>query len=84
MEQLPTALECLLVHTGATCHIVSDKDKFNIFYDDIFVPSEHYIELADNSKSNGVLNARGNATIDVHDNNGVKYNVILQNSLHKS
>ena len=43
----------LLVDTGATSHIVNDEELF-INIDKSYVPENHYIELADGSKTNSV------------------------------
>ena len=39
----------ILIDTGASCHILSNKNYFQNF-DENFVPSENYLELADGSK----------------------------------
>ena len=57
---------------------VSDFTNNFSIYDDIFVPSKHYIELADNSRTNGVVKACGNAKNYV--NNYHKYFFLHKNS----
>ena len=42
-----------MVDTGATSHIIKDIERFKNF-DDSFQPDNHFIELADSSKTNGV------------------------------
>ena len=42
-----------MVDTGATSHIIKDIERFKNF-DDSFQPDNHFIELADGTKMNGV------------------------------
>ena len=70
----------LLVDTGATSHIVRDKDKFIKFNDD-FRPEEHVIELADGSKSNAAKD-RGTACVSIKDESGRLFSAKLQNTLY--
>ena len=58
--------DCLLVDTGATSHIVSDKTKF-INFDKNFDPDMHVIELADGSKAK-VVAGKGAAKVRVWQN----------------
>ena len=71
----------LLVDCGATAHIVTNKSKF-ISFDDSFIPDKHFIELADGSRTNGIVNARGKASISLHDTKNNLHNVILENALY--
>ena len=73
--------KCVLVDTGATSHIISDKDKF-IRYDENFDPKTHYIELADGSRSNNVVKAKGDASVTVCDSKGVSHDIVLTNALY--
>ena len=70
----------LLVDCGATSHIINDQNKF-IKFDNNFDPKSHFIELADSSRSNNVVKGRGDATVGVYDNKGVKHNFILKDAL---
>jgi transposase InsO family protein len=73
--------ENLLVDCGATAHIVSDKAKFTSF-DKSFNAENHFIELADGSKTNGVVLGKGNACVKLYDVNGNSHNVVLENALY--
>ena len=46
----------LLVDTGATSHIVTEDNFVDV--DDSYVPENHYIELADGSRTNSVAKKR--------------------------
>ena len=70
----------LLVDSGATSHIICNKSQF-VNFDDRFEPKTHYIELADGARSNDVVKARGDAIVNVHDSNGNKCDLILQDAL---
>ena len=71
----------LLVDCGATSHIVCDKNRFECFDQD-FVAKSHFIELADGSRSNNVVHARGKATMHVLDSEGKQREISLQNALY--
>ena len=43
---------------------------------------KHIIELVDCCRSDNVVLAKGNASISVHDNNGVKHDIVLKNTLY--
>ncbi|KAF2344883.1 Reverse transcriptase RNA-dependent DNA polymerase [Trinorchestia longiramus] len=47
----------LLVDCGATVHIICDKSKF-VSLDKNFDPSKHFIELADGSRMNNIVDAK--------------------------
>ena len=70
----------ILVGTGATSHILRDKDKFIKFNDD-FRLEEHVIELADCSKSNAAKD-RGTACVSIKDESGGLFSAKLQNTLY--
>ena len=42
----------IMFDTGATLHIIKDIERFKNF-DDSFQPDNHFIELADSTKTNG-------------------------------
>ena len=70
----------LLVDCGATTHILNDKSKF-VNLDENFDPANHVIELADGSRTSGLVLAKGSAEIVLHDQNGDMKNVTLSNAL---
>ena len=53
-------LNCLLVDTGATAHIINDVHKFSSFRESD--TSEHVIELAEGTKTKGMVRGKGIAT----------------------
>ena len=61
----------IVVDTGATSHIIKDS----------FQPDNHFIELADGSKTNGVALKRGDAEIYLVNANGNKESVALKYAL---
>ena len=71
---------CLLVDSGATSHIISDKSKF-ISFDKNFNPDMHVIELADGSKAK-VVAGKGAAKVRLYDVNGSTRELILNNALY--
>ena len=71
----------LLVDCGAKSHIIIDKSKFIIFYED-FEAMNHTIELADGSRTSGVVLGRGVASVELCDTNGNDHNVELKNALY--
>ena len=73
--------ECMLVDCGATSHIICDESKFSSF-DQNFDSSSHFIELADNSRSNNVVKGKGVAKMHIYDSNGDKCDFILNNALY--
>ena len=71
----------LLVDCGATTHIVNDLAQF-ICFDKNFNPDEHYIELADGSRSNNIALKKGMAKVTLQGTNGKAYNIGLENCLY--
>ena len=71
----------LLVDCGATTHIVHELDKF-VRFDKHFNPQNHYIELADGSRSNNVALKKGDACVQLCDVNGNVHKAILTNALY--
>ena len=67
----------LLVDTGATSHIITDKCKF-ISFDKTFNSSHHCIELADGSRNDKLVVGRGDATVIMTDSEDIERNVILK------
>ena len=72
--------KALLVDTGATSHIVN-KDNF-IEVDDSYVPENHYIELADGTRTNSAAKKRGSVIFDITDEKGVSRTTTLHNTLY--
>ena len=64
--------DCLLVDCGATAHIINDRSTF----------VNHFIELADGSRTNGILQGRSKAQVLIHGSKGSKRNVMLENALY--
>ncbi|KAK3895509.1 hypothetical protein Pcinc_000748 [Petrolisthes cinctipes] len=71
----------LLVDSGATTHIVTDESKY-IRFNDKFEPENHVIELADGSRTNGAVQGKGDAMVEMYDSNGKLRKGILQNALY--
>ena len=69
----------ILVDCGATAHIITSKESFLSMQD--LSTEKHINELTDGSRSDNVVLAKGNASISVHDNNGVKLHIVLENAL---
>ena len=70
----------IMVDTGATSHIIRDIERLKNF-DDSFQPNNHFIELADGSKTNGVALKRGDAEICLVNANGNMESVTLKGVL---
>ena len=70
----------LLVDTGATTHIISDEKKLvrNVKN---FDSSKHYIELADGSRKNNLVTAKGDAQFHISDDDGKPCTVLLKNAI---
>ena len=70
----------IMVDAGATSHIIKDIERFKNF-DDSFQPDNHFIELADGTKTNGVALRRGDAEICLMKANGNTESVTLKGAL---
>ena len=70
----------LLVDTGATSHIINEDDFIAV--NENYVPENHFIELADGSKTNAVAKKRGTVLINIADENGVLHGVKLEDTLY--
>ncbi|CAL4064652.1 unnamed protein product [Meganyctiphanes norvegica] len=77
----PAYTNSLLVDSGASAHIVNDYDKF-VTWESDFNPASHSIELADGTKSAGMVKGRGNAQVRVKATDGECYEIMLFNSLY--
>src|SRR6218665_1029082 len=73
--------DSLLVDCGATTHIVTDKSKF-VRFEQNFKSSGHFIELADVSRSTGLVQGRGTAKGWVQSLDGRSREVNLENALY--
>ena len=71
----------ILVDTGATSHILSNKELFTEF-DASFDPAEHYLELADGNRYNDLAKGRGKAIIYLNDIHGDSRPVTLRDALY--
>ena len=79
-EQELDSVNSLLVDTGATTHIISDKSKFCLF-DTSFIPDKHSIELADGSQVSNLAKGRGKAKVKLV-NKGVIHETELHDALY--
>ena len=70
-----------LVDCGATTHIVN-KDTNFVETDQSFKPEEHFIELADGSKSNNLAKKKGTVSISLRSTDGKIVNATLENVLY--
>ena len=71
----------LLVDTGASSHILCSDTYFQDF-DKTFEPAATFLELADGSKHNNLIQGRGTASIPLYDVTGRQRMVILYNALY--
>ena len=71
----------LLVDCGATTHIINDGSKF-VNFDSQFDPENHYIELADGSRTNNLVMKKGDACVPLIDSCGNVQTAILENALY--
>ena len=70
----------LLVDCGATCHIITDKNKF-VNVDKNFKSEKHFIELADGTRLNNIVLTKGDAHVNIKDSDGQSHKMILKNAL---
>ncbi|KAK3784765.1 hypothetical protein RRG08_032218 [Elysia crispata] len=70
-----------LIDSGATVHIINDKDKF-VCFKSSFGPENHVIQLADGTKASNVALAQGDATVLLQDHEGVNRELTLKNAFH--
>ena len=74
-------LDSLLVDSGATSHIICNSDTF-VSFDEDYDPTDHYVELADGTRTNGLIEGRGMATFKVPDTNGITRTITVQDALY--
>ncbi|CAM1304163.1 Uncharacterised protein r2_g1403 [Pycnogonum litorale] len=80
----PTTCEStneLLVDCGATAHIITNKSSF-LHMDTSFNPDGHFIELADGSRTNGIVHGKGVAEVSLIDVHGFSHKVKLSDALY--
>ena len=70
----------LLVDSGASAHIITDKSSF-IRFDTTFNPNEHTIELANSTQMSGIVQGKGDAVIKLVSTNGKICDITLENAL---
>ena len=71
----------LLIDTGATAHIISEKEKF-VSFDENFNPKKHTIELADGSRTIDIVQGRGDACVMLRDSSGKIHKVNMEGALY--
>ena len=71
----------LLVDCGATTRIINNDSLF-VSVDEGYKPEEHFIELADGSRSNNVEKKRGTALVNIQDEHGNVRESTLNNALY--
>ena len=80
-EATADSINAVLVDTGATTHIITDKSKF-VKFEDSFNPETHFIELANGKRSNNLAQGRGTARIELVDTRGVVQEALLEDALY--
>ena len=73
--------DSLLVDCGATAHIVNDKSKFCNFADN-FDASSHIIELADGTRTSGIVTGKGDANFIINDSSNKPHEIVLKYVLY--
>ena len=71
----------LLVDSGATAHILNDKNRFK-WFDPDYKSEEHTLDLADGRRITGMVRGKGKATIKIRDENGRLRQTTLFNVLY--
>ena len=70
----------IMVDTGAPSHIIKDIERVKDF-NDSFQPDNHFIELADGTKTNGIALTRGDAEICLVNANRNMESITLKGAL---
>ena len=68
-----------MVNCNAINHVITDKSKF-INFDQNFESGNHFVELADGSRANNIVQKRDNAYIYLCNSKGHVCRCILQNA----
>ena len=76
-----THINSILVDCGATTHIINDDSQF-VYTDKSYIPEEHFIELADRSRTNNIAKKRGIVVVDIQDKYGIIRKATLNNALY--
>ena len=71
----------ILVDSGATSHIVCEGDRF-IDFDKSYDSTNHYVELADGTRTNGLIQGKGTATFQIYDEKGNVTPITVNNALY--
>ena len=79
-ENSVTMINSLLVDTGASTHIITNKDRFTSF-DANFDPKLHTIELADGRRVNDIAKGKGTAEVMITNTQGIPCKAVLRNAL---
>ena len=80
-DEVMSSVNTILVDTGATTHIVTDRSKF-VQFDDSFNPQTHFIELANGKRANNLAQGRGTAKFELVDSQGVVQEALLKDALY--
>ena len=70
----------ILVDSGATSHIVCDSERFT-YFDKSYDPTNHYVELADGTRTNGLIKGKGNAKFQIYDSQGNVVSITVNDAL---
>lgn len=73
--------DMLLVDCGATSYIITDESQF-VSFDESFRPENHFVELADGTRSNKAALKRGDANVSIVDVNGRRITASLKDALY--
>ena len=71
-------VDSFLVDTGATAHIVNDKNLFS----SSFEREKHSIVFADGSRVNGLAPGKGKAKLQLRDSTGHVRDTVIENALY--
>ena len=71
----------LLVDSGASVHIMTDKCKFIRFNKD-FEPDKQIMQMADGSRETGTVLCKGDASVLLYDVNGEPKEMIMKDALY--
>jgi len=71
----------ILIDSGASVHVINDKNKFTKFEPD-FNPQSHVIVIANDQNIQGIAQGQGDAKLTLEDSNGQPTEVILKGALY--
>lgn len=75
-----TQQQDLLVDSGASAHIMTDEGVF-IRFDETFQPKNHIMQLADGTRTTGIVQKKGDAQIELTDCTGRVVSIKLTDAL---